>query len=122
MKKLVSLSLIILMMVTCPATTAGVVLDVAFGTLGKVTTDFSGRFDVASGIVIQPDGKVVVGGVTSTPCGQGYDSAFALARYNADGSLDQNFGSGGRATADFGYHGCSFSVLSWAHALALQPD
>ena len=41
--------------------------------------------DVAHGVAIQPDGKIVVGRPTAAPDSQ-HD--FALARYNADGSLD----------------------------------
>ena len=73
-------------------------LDVAgFGTGGKVTTNFGGT-DFASAIVIQPDGKIVVGGTSN--------GDFALARYNSNGTPDTaGFGFGlGRVTTNiFGY-------------------
>ena len=44
-------------------------------------------FDVANAIAIQADGKIIVAGYTGT--NSTYD--FALARYNTDGSLDNEF-------------------------------
>ena len=82
-------------------------LDPTFGSGGKVTTDFGGD-DQAFALALQPDGKIVAAGSST--------QNFALARYNADGSLDATFGSGGKVTTNFGL------VLTLAHALALQPD
>jgi uncharacterized delta-60 repeat protein len=67
-------------------------LDTSFGSGGKVTTDFGG-FDGANAVSIQADGKIVAAGVGG--------SRFALARYNADGSLDTSFGGGGKVTTQF---------------------
>jgi hypothetical protein len=44
------------------------------------------------------------------------NSDFALARYNADGSLDSSFGNNGKLTTDFDGQQDS------ARALAIQPD
>src|SRR5215831_11247393 len=41
------------------------VLDLTFGTGGKVTTDFAGAGDGAAAIAVQPDGKLVVAGVAT---------------------------------------------------------
>ncbi len=71
-------------------------LDPSFGTGGLVTTDMSGNSDQGRSIAIQADGKIVVAGYAYD---SGYDS-FALARYNADGSLDISFGTGGKVTTD----------------------
>ena len=60
---------------------------------GKVTTDFGGN-DYSWGIVVQTDGKILVSGMTNQD--------FALARYNADGSLDSTFSVDGKVTTDFG--------------------
>jgi uncharacterized delta-60 repeat protein len=86
-------------------------LDAAFGSGGKVTTDFFGSSDVALDVAIQSDGKIVAGGAVGTVTGgdQG------LARYNNDGSLDNTFGTGGKATGNFG-------ASDDCRALALQPD
>jgi len=77
-------------------------LDSAFGSGGKVITDFpsSGDIvdDVAFGLILQPDGRIIITGVTEP---RSSDSDFALVRYNTDGSLDTSFGSGGKVTTDF---------------------
>jgi uncharacterized delta-60 repeat protein len=65
-------------------------LDTSFGIGGKVTTSFGSNEDAIS-VVIQPDGKILVGGSTSGGPGTGAD--FALVRYNSDGSLDTSFGN-----------------------------
>ncbi|WP_405888775.1 calcium-binding protein [Streptomyces sp. NBC_01136] len=82
-------------------------LDTGFGTGGRVSTDF-GDYDFANGVAVQSDGRIVAAGST--------DADFALARYNANGSLDAGFGTGGRVTTDFG------GTAEQAHDVALQPD
>ena len=87
-------------------------LDVSFGTSGIVTTNFSG-----SSVDIQADGKIVAAGYS----GFCYDeencfSDFALARYNADGSLDISFDGDGKVTTDLG------SYYDVANRVAVQPD
>jgi uncharacterized delta-60 repeat protein len=69
-------------------------LDTSFDSDGKVTTDFSSFSDKAHSITVQADGKILVVG--------GSSGVFALARYNADGSLDTSFDSDGKVTTDFG--------------------
>ena len=58
-------------------------LDVGFGNGGLVQTDF-GSNDVAHGLAPQADGRLLAVGTDT--------SAFALARYYADGALDTSFG------------------------------
>lgn len=72
--------------------------DTRFGAGGRVTPNFVGVMpggvsNPANVVLIQPDGKIPVGGGAST-CGQCVKNT-ALARYNADGSLDATFGNGG---------------------------
>jgi uncharacterized delta-60 repeat protein len=87
-------------------------LDTDFGFGGKVTTN--GELNIAFGVAIQPDGKIVVAG---TPTGFGENEpSWALARYNRDGSLDVSFGVDGKVTTDFEGTGEAPS------ALAIQPD
>jgi uncharacterized delta-60 repeat protein len=76
-------------------------LDPAFGSGGIVTTELGsgGGSDVA----VQPDGRIVVGGTAGT--------AFALARYLADGSLDESFGHGGTVKISIG-QGASLSAIA----------
>jgi uncharacterized delta-60 repeat protein len=69
-----------------------------------------------SALVRQPDGKLVAAGAGVIASGLNIKSAyFALARYNPDGSLDANFGRGGKVTTSIGR-------LSFASALVRQPD
>ncbi len=101
-------------------------LDATFGNSGQVVTDFGPVFvgsdpsncalpladfhgvDVAFALALQPDGKLVAAGVST--------SDFALARYNADGSLDTTFGTCGRVITDFAGDDAA------ASALVVQPD
>jgi uncharacterized delta-60 repeat protein len=89
-------------------------LDTTFGTGGKVRTDFPGLAAVASSVVIQPDGKIVVAG-GAFPLFT-FLGDFKLVRYNPNGSLDTSFGNGGIVTTSFPGQG------SYAFAVALQPD
>jgi len=84
--------------------------DPTFGTAGTVTTDVGGA-DAVDAIAVQPDGRIVAVGSTLGPGG----GDFALARYDADGSLDPGFGSGGIVTTDLGGE-------DQALAAALMPD
>jgi uncharacterized delta-60 repeat protein len=86
-------------------------LDAAFGGDGTVTTPVSAGFDEARSVAVQPNGKIVAAGravVGATP-------DFALVRYDADGSLDSSFGSGGLATTPIG------AGLDEALAVAILP-
>ena len=87
-------------------------LDTNFSGNGKRATDFFGDIDQVMGLVIQPDGKIVAAGYTTTGTG---DLNFALARYNSNGTLDTTFDGDGKLTTDFGSHDI-------ANAVALQSD
>lgn len=81
-------------------------LDTSFGTGGIVTTDVANDgWDRAYALVLQPDGKLLAAGTS--------ESDFALVRYNADGTPDVSFGTGGKVTTNMGDD---------AYALVLQPD
>ena len=87
-------------------------LDTSFDVDGKVTTDIGGSDDAGAGVVLQPDGKIIVAGSSFN----GVDDDFALARYNSDGSLDTTFDADGKVNTDFGG---SFDAGA---AVVLQPD
>lgn len=72
-------------------------LDTSFGMNGKLVTDFAGEQDFGNKIFVQSNGKIIVAGNSFN--GSDYD--FALARYNANGSLDTSFGTGGKVSTDF---------------------
>ncbi|HEY0461787.1 MAG TPA: FG-GAP-like repeat-containing protein [Pyrinomonadaceae bacterium] len=81
-------------------------LDPSFGSGGRVVNP--GQIHL-SGLVIQPDGKIVTAGATHPVS---ITDDFAVVRYNADGSLDTSFGSGGYAVNGDGE----------AQTVLLQPD
>ena len=89
-------------------------LDAGFGQGGTVLTQIPDRNAFAFGIALQPNGKILAAGdaMGFFP----FNIDFALARYNADGSLDSSFGDGGIILTDFG--STADSVL----AVAVQRD
>jgi len=74
-------------------------LDSSFGTGGIVTTAIGSGDDTATGVVAQPDGKIVVAGTSNN----GSNKDFAVARYKPDGTLDTSFrpSGTGKVTCDF---------------------
>jgi uncharacterized delta-60 repeat protein len=87
-------------------------LDSTFGSGGIDMVDIGG-LDVAFGLALQPDGKLVVVGSTFSDA---TSENFAVARLNRDGSLDQSFGSGGKTITDF------LGDFDEARGVALAPD
>jgi len=82
-----------------------------FGPGGFVEINFHHGLNHARDVAIQSDGKIVVVGQSQRDDNDLYD--FALARFNSDGSLDQNFGTEGLVITTDGYDGA---------AIAIQPD
>lgn len=84
-------------------------IDSTFGDNGIVRSDFSNPADaaavaVADAVAVQPDGKIVVGGLSAHA-----DAAAtltganaALARFNPDGTPDATFGAGGQVESRLG--------------------
>jgi uncharacterized delta-60 repeat protein len=83
-------------------------LDSTFGVGGITIDDLTGTRDLATGVVLQPDGTLVV---------VGFDH-FILARYLADGTRDTSFGSGGYVTITPGFPGGAML----GRAILRQPD
>jgi uncharacterized delta-60 repeat protein len=74
-------------------------LDTTFNGTGKLTTAIATKNDQAYSVIQQADGKLLVAGY----CSNGFEYAFALVRYNSNGSLDTTFnGTGQRVTRFFG--------------------
>ena len=80
-------------------------LDDSFGDEGIVVSDFG---IVINALIIQPDGKLVAGG-------RGTGTAFGLARYLSDGTLDPDFGNQGTVITPIG-------IADILNALIIQPD
>ena len=86
--------------------------DPSFAGDGSTTIDF-GSSELGAGLVVQPDGKiVVVGGTYPGPAGK---DDMAVARLLQNGSPDPAFGSAGRVRVDLG--GAEDGL-----AIALRPD
>jgi uncharacterized delta-60 repeat protein len=85
-------------------------LDGSFGSNGSVFSDFGGD-DRATGMVVQPDGKIVAVGWSRQ---NGVDG-FGIARYTPDGALDPSFGSSGKLSF-------TDQRLGQHYAIALQAD
>ncbi len=84
-------------------------LDTSFGNQGHValsSSQFGSAFQVngTDGIEVQPDGKIVVMGyalkfasyqVPVLGTVEGFNTTLVVARFNANGAIDQTFGNGG---------------------------
>ena len=88
-------------------------IDPSFGIFGSV-----GCPSPASALAVQGDGKIVVAGTLTdlrTPPGT---QDLALVRYNADGSVDETFGTRGGVVASF----FSAPANAAAFAVLIQPN
>ncbi len=89
-------------------------VDNSFGTNGIVTTDISSSTDYLNSIAMQRDGKIVAVGTSFNF--SGIKSAFTLARYNSNGSLDDTFGTSGKVITPIS------TSYDYASAIAIQND
>lgn len=88
-------------------------LDTSFDSDGIVTTDVENGADYGRSVAIQPDGKIVVAGVSSDTS---YCDDFIVLRYNTDGSPDTTFNSNGIVKTDLG------GEFDGANSLAIQSN
>ncbi len=86
--------------------------DGNFGNGGVLIADIVDLEAQAQAVAIQADGKIVVAGSANDST----NNAFALARYNPDGSLDTTFEGDGKVLTTVGTN------YSTANAVAIQPD
>ena len=92
-------------------------LDSTFNGTGYAYTNSTGQYPFMAGFAnaIQPDGKLLVGGrSSSTTYGKSNDAI--ILRYKENGSLDSGFGLGGIVRLFLGYNGAVF------FSIALQPN
>jgi uncharacterized delta-60 repeat protein len=80
---------------------------------GKVTTAIGSGSSIGSSIALQPDGKILTAGSCFN---SGNNWAFALVRYNADGTLDTAFDQDGKVITDIG------PGTDSGHDVVLQSD
>lgn len=86
-------------------------LDNSFNGNGKITIDLENGYDVAFGIKVQPDGRIVIGGQSNVK----QSPKFAVARIFADGQID-------RTLYQTGTTSIAVKERNEAWALALHPD
>lgn len=84
--------------------------DYGFGIEGKVINDFGGYY--LDGMLLQLDGKIIIGTREFIYFDGDYTWKSFLARYNTDGTLDITFGDNGVIT----------KMDNAINSLALQPD
>ncbi len=98
--------------------TASGTLDNTFGTNGVARATITPYSEIKD-IALQADGKIVAGGQQGTPSPIGFpdDINFAVARFDAQGILDPNFGNGGTVVTNVAI--ATSDVIS---AIALQAD
>ena len=87
---------------------------------GRTEVQLPGDQDVASALLVQPDGRIVIAGALEP----GSNTDFGIARFSADGVLDPTFGEPNGNGARTGYArinvGTSSSHNDYAVALARQ--
>ena len=86
-------------------------LDLSFNSTGVSVIDLGSTEDEANAVVVQRDGRIVVGGSVRA----GVAGSFALVRWNVDGTLDSYFGVNGIRVY-------SFATDARLFGLALQTD
>lgn len=79
---------------------------------GIQTTSFGTGHSIAEDIAVQPDGKIILAGQTLV----NNVSNMAIVRLNPNGTLDNNFGTGGKIVISLNPAG------SWLEAVVLQSD
>ena len=87
-------------------------LDISFGSNGKVITDIGNGNDQIQGMILQPNGKILVSGKS----GVGDFADVVIARYESNGVLDSSFGVNGVVITTL------VSGDDFANDLLLQPD
>jgi uncharacterized delta-60 repeat protein len=96
-------------------------LDTTFGTGGTASAGFVGG-EGGTGVALQPDGKIIWVGSQNTPGFTPFGTfEFAVARFNANGSLDTSFGTGGQASVEF-FAPPMQGAQEFARTVLVQPD
>jgi uncharacterized delta-60 repeat protein len=84
--------------------------DNSFDLDGKAVYDITGTNDAGYDVDVQSDGRIVIGGSTTTTATHGL-----MLRLNSDGTLDNNFDGDGKLTINAGSSDVILSVV-------VQPD
>ncbi len=84
-------------------------LDTSFNGTGRTSTNITGLDSSCHTIIQQSDGLLLAAGSTSDVLTG--NNNFTLVRYSTDGSLDQNFATGGIKTTNINGNDEAFSVI-----------
>jgi uncharacterized delta-60 repeat protein len=87
-------------------------LDDSFGDSGLVLIDVERTNDLAYGLAVQPDGKILLAGAATGPGSE--ETRFLVVRLDADGKLDRSFSGNGTLLVR--------GFLGAAAEVALLPD
>jgi len=75
--------------------------DFSFNGMGSVLTKVSPYGNDSISVIIQPDGKILVGGQMGLNSTNSYQSSdYFVLRYNSNGTLDPNWGANGLSVVD----------------------
>ncbi len=88
--------------------------DNAFGVNGRATTGLGSGNDLPLSILLQPDGRIVLGGLSDLD--ENFNSQAAAVRFTSDGVADNSFGIGGDVILPLS--GCNDSISD----LGIQTD
>ncbi len=88
--------------------------DSSFNKTGVALTSFPGAGAASFAIAVQNNGKIVLAGIVGK--GDGFSYYIAIARLNADGSIDSGFGNNGKII------GGNFYTPSIDMSIAFQSD
>jgi uncharacterized delta-60 repeat protein len=93
-------------------------LDNSFGINGRVITRWNTSDNVANDILVQNDGKIVVGGSCALYLldSNTYSLYSQLIRHNTNGTIDTTFGIKGKVISTFS------NTENWLTCMALQSD
>ena len=88
-------------------------LDLTFNGTGVVTTSISSGDDIGRSVALQPDGKIVVAGISDLESG---NDELVVVRYQSNGSLDTIFNGTGIVKTSIA------NKLTGGLSVAIQPD
>ncbi len=101
---------------TLDTTFGGAGTGIAIADFGALSVTDGLMEDRCQGVLVQPDGKILVTGYVGEVSQNSTDTRYAVARHHADGTLDATFGLNGVAAGQVD------AYKDYGYASALQPD
>jgi len=97
-------------------------LDTTFGTNGVAEIDLGPGTETTRGVIVQSTGKIVIAGAVLHEGTVAADRDVAVARFNANGQPDTNFGTQGVVRLDLSTPDVGGTVFDSQWGLALGPS